>query len=213
MRITAVEKYKGSMYNVYADNEYFGTFHMEIIVKEGIKKDADFDFEKLEHIKIESDMRRARERALHLLEYRAHSKKELYDKLKKNYDEEICDEVIEHLSDAGLLDDEAYAFRIVEICLAKSYGKLRIAQELRRKGIDSQTAKDVLEEFDFDSNDELINLIERKYAAYLNDEKGIKKVKNALVRMGYTYSQIREAINAFSDEYEEYEDYSDSDIF
>lgn len=210
MRITSVEKYKGSMYNVYVDGEYFATFHIETILQQKIKENAEFDIQELENIKVISDTRRARERALHLLEYRSHSKKELYDKLKKNYDEDICESVIERLCDAGLLDDYAYALRMVEICLSKSYGKIRINAELKKRGIGSQTINDVLEEFDFDSNEELISLIERKYARYLGDEKGVNKVKNALMRMGYTYSQIKEAINAFTDEYDEYEDFSDN---
>ncbi len=76
----------------------------------------------------------------------------------------------------------------------KKYGKRRIEQELYRKGVDRDIISEVLEETDFEES-ELVALIERKYSRYLGDEKGIQKTVNSLLRMGYSYGEIRSALN------------------
>ena len=214
MKITSIEKFKGSMYNVFIDGEYNCSLHIETIMENHLRANVEIDEGKFEEIKRACETRRARERALHLLDFRSHSRKELYDKLKKNYDEEICQTVVDRLTDAGLLNDSEYAERLVELCLNKHYGKMRIKAELKKRGIDNDTASEALENADIDPQEEIIKLIDRKYARYLNDEKGVTKTTNALVRMGYTFSQIREAISTYMDEYEsEYSDDLDEDMY
>ena len=63
----------------------------------------------LEQIIFANDYRKARERALYLLEYRDHSFKELYDKLEKNYSNEVCEAVMQKMVELGLINDEEYA--------------------------------------------------------------------------------------------------------
>ena len=43
-------------------------------------------------------------------------------------------------------------------------------------------------------------LINKKYYRYLDDEKGVKKVKNALVRYGYSYEDINAVLNEILNE-------------
>ena len=43
----------------------------------------------------------------------------------------------------------------------------------------------------------LKDLIECKYAGRLEDEDGVKKVKNALVRNGYSYKDVNIALEEF----------------
>ena len=56
----------------------------------------------------------------------------------------------------------------------------------------------VLSETDFDEG-ELVTLIERKYLRYLSDEKGIQKTVNSLLRMGYSYGEIRDALRIINE--------------
>ena len=66
--------------------------------------------EQLEEIRYEADYRKARERALYLLEYRDHSRKELIDKLLRSVNNpSIAEEIADKMEEYGFLDDERYA--------------------------------------------------------------------------------------------------------
>lgn len=143
--------------------------------------------------------RRARERALYILEGRDCSYTELYEKLSKNYDDEICLAVCDNMVELSLIDDRRYAEKLARHYITvKKYGMYRAKQEMTRKGISPEMAEEFLEEYEDDTIERITELIEKKYARYLNDEKGIRKVKSALVRMGYSYGDI----NAVLEEYE-----------
>ncbi len=45
--------------------------------------------------------------------------------------------------------------------------------------------------------------MERKYERYLTDEKGVKKVKNALLRQGYRYAEINAVLDLYDLDFEE----------
>lgn len=56
---------------------------------------------------------RAEEKALYLLEHRAHSKKELENKITRaEFDREAARSAVEHMEELGLLNDEDYARRL-----------------------------------------------------------------------------------------------------
>ena len=71
-----------------------------------------------------------KEKALNLLEYRAHSRKELFDKLKRFADVSVVNEVLDMLEEGGLLDDEAYAFQYAhDLMEMKLLGPSRLRME------------------------------------------------------------------------------------
>lgn len=150
-----------------------------------------------------NDLRRAKERALYLLDARDYSYVEMFKKLEQNYPEDICYEVLGRLAELGCINDRRYAERWAEhLCLTKKFGYYRAREELKRKGIPDELINDALEPYKEDSCGRIKELIEKKYARYLTDEKGVNKVKAALARMGYGYSEINQAIKSFYDEEE-----------
>ena len=58
---------------------------------------------------------------------------------------------------------------------------------------------DILEEISFDS-EKLTDIIRRKYLSKMTDEKGRKKAVDALIRLGYSYGEIRDALKEIDDE-------------
>lgn len=203
MRITNIEKYKGNTYMVSFDEGEPVFLHYEIICEYNLKKDICLPQEALEEILYSSDKRRARERALYLLTYRDHSYKELYQKLKKNYSDEICDEVCDKMEESGLIDDRRYAEKLSrEYIVGKKYGEYRARAEMRQKGLDKELIDEALSEYEEDTEERLSELVERKYARYLTDRKGVQKVKAALVRQGYSYSDINAVLDDYIDETE-----------
>ena len=146
----------------------------------------------------------AKEKALNLLEYRAHSRKELFDKLKRFTDIETANEVLDMMEDGGLLDDEAYAFQYAhDLMEMKLLGPVRLKMELSRKGIDEDIAEKAIwaaEEEIGSAEERLERLIEIRYKNLLADEKNRTKTINSLFRLGYGYDMIKEAIYKVKEE-------------
>ncbi len=148
-----------------------------------------------------AEFTRAKERALYILEARDHSYAELYSKLEKNYSEEICFAVCDKMTEIGLINDSLYAKKLAKYYFTvKKYGRYRAFNEMKRKGLDISDIEEASEEYLYDLKERIRELIEKKYHKYLGDEKGIMKVKNALVRLGYTYDDINSVMEEFLNE-------------
>ena len=70
------------------------------------------------------------------------------------------------------------------------------------RGIDKETASQIAEELEPESDSQIYAVIEKKYKNALNDEKGRKRVVAGLQRMGYRYGDIKRVLNGFCDEQE-----------
>lgn len=150
--------------------------------------------------------RRARERAMYLLDYRDYSYAELCKKLMKNYDEDICFEVADNLAEHGFIDDlryaQAMARRLFEV---KLYGSYRAKLYMREKGIPRAIIEQAVEMYAQDAAERAAELIERKYMKYYDPEDRalMQKLKNALARQGYSYGEIKDAIEIIGEQTEE----------
>lgn len=208
MRISNIDRFKGNTFSVTVIDDFEDEdviyLNSECIRKHNIKINDVFSEDELSEIIYENTFRRAKERALYLLDYRDHSYKELYCKLSRNYPEQVCDDVMDYMVEHGYIDDrrfaENFARKLFEV---KRMGKYRAKQEMRIKGLDSELIDEMIDAYEDDTLERLDDLVERKYARYLVDEKGIIKVKNALARQGYSYSDIKKVLEDYLDEVED----------
>ena len=140
-----------------------------------------------------------------MLEYRAHSRRELFDKLKRFSDIDTVNEVLDMLEDGGLIDDEAYAFQYAhDLMEMKLLGPARLKMELAKRGIKDEIAEEAIYAAEAeigDAEERLLRIIELRYKNLLSDEKNCKKVINSLFRLGYGYDIIKEAIYKVKEEF------------
>lgn len=205
MTVTDVSPFKGSMMCVELSGgglarEMKIYIHSEIIRKYNVAKGMELSEEEADRLIYENDLRRARERALYLMESRDHSYRELFDKLEKNYSEDICFEVCNRLAEIGVINDRRYAEKLCrQLFEVKKLGRYRVKQEMRLKGLGSEIIEEAMENFseDDDSFERLEKLVEQKYERYLTDRKGVEKVKNALARKGYSFGEIKEVLDLY----------------
>ena len=198
MKLT-YKKGKQDKIHISVDGEYSFTVDETYFLSMGIYNGKEVDSDELEEIRETVNVRRAYNYAVSLLARRDHSEKELMEKLSHKGYTDGAEVAIEKLRNSGYVSDERFAKLYVrELRSLKKYGKRRIEQELYRKGIDRDIISEVLDETDFDES-ELVTLIERKYSRYLGDEKGIQKTINSLVRMGYGYGEIRDALKTINE--------------
>lgn len=148
----------------------------------------------------------AKEKALNLLEFRAHSRKELFDKLRRFTDVSTADEVVDALEEAGLINDEEYAYQCAhDLMELRFFGPIRVKQELVKRGIASELIEAAIYRVEDETclpEERLRHLMERKYKNSLGDEKNIAKTINSLFRLGYGYDMIKNMLYEIKEETE-----------
>ena len=210
MKITAKSGRKDKIH-IYIDGEYLLTVDEIFWFSCGLVSGDEINEEELTAFEEAAGSRRAFNSALNSLDYRDHSEKEIRAKLLRKHDADYVDEAVEKLIELDLVNDERYAENYArELFERKKLGKMRIKSELRAKGISADIAnagvEELFEEEEPDNVQRIVDIIGKRYYNRMNDEVGRKKVFSALQRMGYSFSDIREAMSEFSDD-EYYEDY------
>lgn len=200
MTITAVEPRRKQMCALFIDGEYVMNLDAQTLIENRFDVGREIDDDELKDIIEQSNFRRAKEKALWLISYRSHSQKELYDKLRRDYDEASAEKAVERMAELGLINDEEFARQYARKLI---YGKklsLRSALiELRRKGIDDVTAEEVLSELDYDAQAQIIDIINKKYKN-IEDEKIKRRAVAALQRKGYSWDDIKQALETLVSE-------------
>ena len=200
-RVEEVSQFKGETLRVDFDCREPIFINSSVVSSLGIRSGITMTEEDIEEAVSKNDFRRARERALYLLDERDYGYVEMFKKLENNYSEDICYEVVNDLSRLGLIDDRRYAKKCAEYFLTrKLWGKYRAREEMRRRGIPSELIDEALEEYDEGSDDRLREPIEKKYARKLADENGVNKVKAALARQGFSYDEIKRVLAEYEEE-------------
>lgn len=199
MKLT-YKKGKGDKIHISIDGEYRLTVDEMYFASLYLKDGQEIDEEEYAILEETVNVRRAYNCAVSLLSRRDHSKKELMTKLREKGFTEGAEKALDKLCNSGYVDDERFCrLYASELVRLKSYGKKRVEQELYRKGIDRDIIYNVLEEISFDSN-ALCDIIKRKYLNKMSDEKGKQKAVSALMRLGYSYGEIRDALNELDEE-------------
>lgn len=202
MKVTNVSRYKGTTYEVEIDESRKLYLHIDIITDFSVRTGMELEREELRKIVYASNFRRAYQRALFLLDYRDYSAKEMTEKLIKTYKSEtLCSAVLKKLKENGFIDDVRYAERMArKLVEIRKFGCRRAEREIMLKGIDKFTAEDALAVYDDRFSENLMELLKTKHSRYLtdsSDRKSIEKVKNALVRYGYDFSDINRAVKEY----------------
>ena len=194
MKISTTEG-KGGRINVFADGEFQFSIDAAVWFGFGLSDGDEIDEDELFELKEESDRRHALSSALNILSRRAHSKKELRDKLKRNFPEASVVFAIEKAEEMGFINDEEYAELLAtQLAENKKYAPSRIKQELIFRGISRDTADNTVEDMEIPIEENIISILENKYPDCTDDEKAQRRAINALIRLGYSFNDIRRAI-------------------
>lgn len=210
MKITAKSGRKDKIH-IYIDGEYLLTVDEIFWFSCGYISGDEIDEEELTAFKEAAGSRCAFNSALNSLDYRDHSEREIRTKLLRKYDADCVEEAVRKLVELDLVNDERYAENYArELYEHKKFGKMRIKSELRAKGIAADIANEAVdalfEEEEPDNIQRIVDIIGKRYYNRMNDDVGRKKVFAALQQMGYSFSDIREAMSEFSDD-EYFEDF------
>lgn len=141
----------------------------------------------------------AKSRALKIINTRPMSKKEMRDRLiEKGEEPDNAALCAEWLCEMGLINDESYAGNVVRHYAAKGYGEGRIRQELNRHGIPRELWDLALSEMP-EQDDRLERFI-RSRLTDIDDKAQVSKISNALYRRGFSWDEIKHALNKVKSE-------------
>jgi len=133
----------------------------------------------------------ARKILLDQLTGQARSRKELADKLAKRLvPDEIANRLLDRFEEVGLVDDEAFARSwIASRQPGKGLARRALAQELRRKGVDDEVAREALDEIDPEEEREVGRALVRKKLramSRLDEQAMVRRLVGMLARKGYS---------------------------
>ncbi len=201
--ILKIEPAKGGKLSLIADDEYVMTIDADTWYSLDYSDGCEVSAEEFEQLKFIITSRKAYAQALRFLTLRAHSADELYKKLIKKHTPESSQYAVEKCRELGFIDDEDFAIRYAqELAGKKKYGLSRIRTELIAKGIDRDIIEDVLPRIETDSSSAIIEIVEKKYSSCFSDEKGRRRMISGLMRLGYSYGEIRSALSEYITEEE-----------
>lgn len=200
MTVTDLISKKGHLISVEFSGGESVLIDKDVLIEECIHKDDELTPERVKELKIKSDYVRAKQRALWLLDRYVYTERRLKDKLKSaGFSEDISQKAVERLKELGVIDDSALALRFAEECSGRGISKRAAYAKLMQKGFDSKTIKQALQSTAFDEQEQLKELIERKYASKIAEGEA-EKVYAALIRKGFSYNAVRSALKSYLEE-------------
>lgn len=195
--VTAVKAQKRSRkrVNVYLDGEY--AFSLKVAVAASLKAGDYLSDAEIAELQKQDCFEKAYDRVLNYLAYRPRSNAEVRRYLKKKrVPLPVSEEVLERLTAAGFLDDEAFARYWVENRETfKPRGRRLLRHELRQKGVDYALISEALA--DVDEGESAYRAACKRASRYihLDDELFRKKMYGFLRRRGFGYDVVRETLS------------------
>ncbi len=199
MMLSAVEPRRKSLVALFIDGEKAVDIDRETYLKSGLKPGDDVTDDMLHELIRASDASRAEQKAMYLLSFRAHSERELAQKLSRTFSRETAEEAAHKMKELGFINDAEYARSFAKgLYGRKHFAFSRVRMELMRRGIGRELAEKIAREEEPDAGEAIREVIAKKYQRCLGDEKGRRRTAAALQRLGYPWNEIRSALRKFT---------------
>ena len=142
------------------------------------------------------ESKKAKHRALYLLERMDRTEQELRNKLAKNYEPEIVEEALEYVKKYHYIDDLRYAKNYI-IYKGQVKSRKQIEQELiLKKGVSREFVRQAFDESELEDECRLIRrwMEKKKFDPETADRQGIQKMYLFLARKGFKTEDIRKEL-------------------
>lgn len=197
MIVTEIEALTKTRYNIYIDEVFAFVLYKGELSKYQVRKEHEITEETISRIKDEVLIKRAKLRAMHLLNAMPRTEHQLREKLVQNgYPEDVTDTAISYVKSFGYINDEAYIRNFV-INKRANKSKREIKMLLGQKGVKGEQVDFILEELYQEESeaDTIRRIMEKKHWELSEmDEKQRQKMYGYLMRKGFSYEEIRKAL-------------------
>ncbi|HOP11673.1 MAG TPA: regulatory protein RecX [Oscillospiraceae bacterium] len=182
---------------VTVDDEPFFTAYAPVVRKQDYSDGDELSDTELSNFRRRCLTEDYLRRAYYFLGLKDYSKAGLCKKLGD--DAEIAQVVVDGLESDGYLDDSAYAARRAQqLITGKKMSERTAVYTLISEGVDSETARNAIDDLDSNPAERITALLEGRYRLKLQKEDGPKKVAQALLRLGFRWDDIKSALTQYT---------------
>lgn len=207
-RVVSVKKGKKHLSEVLFENGTSLMLDSEYCVEQGIFPDTFIDEEQEKKHKNNSDIKRAKNLAMWYLSRTDHSEKALRDKLKRaGFNIGAVNTAINRMKELSLINDEKLAFRLAPLLLSANNSPRQAVEKLVLKGISRDIAKAAVGETENDPKEQIENLLKGQYRNKLSNEKDIERTFNALIRRGFSFSDVKSVMRKITSSLDDCEEF------
>lgn len=203
MRIESVSEKpdRAGMYRVKTEDGKTLRFYRQTIEDFTIYPGRELSEDEVAALEKHASALSAKMRAVRIISASSVSKRDLQKRLEqKGENAAQAKEAVQWLEDLNLLDDRNTARQVVSHCIAKGYGKNRAKQALYEKKIPKEYWEEALA--DYPEQQEKIMAYLRNKLPDPADEKAKKRAIDGLARRGFSWGEIRAAMNTYCDGYD-----------
>ena len=197
MQITDIKSVSKTKFKVYLDGQFAFTLYKGELFRYRIQEDGELSEEVYQEIREKVVLKRAKLRAMHLLNDMDRTESQLRTKLLNgDYPADIADEAIAYVKSFGYINDESYIRRFNE-SRKNSKSKKEIYALLMKKGVDMERVREILSEYYSaeDSLNAIRDLLRKKrYDPKSATDQEMRKIYGYLARKGFGYEDIRQVI-------------------
>ena len=161
----------------------------------GLRSGDELEEETLERLKKAAGVSDTKATAADLIGRRAMSRQSLEQKLReKGASQAEARYAGEWLEAIGALNEREYAAMLVRHCGDMGYGPARAREKLREKGVPRELWEEALESLP-PAEEQVDRFLAAKYRGGPLDQRERKRLSDALLRRGFSWSDVREGLN------------------
>jgi len=197
MRIERIEasKHKRGRVLVFLEDGACLKITEQELLDFGLRSGDELDETALQKLKESAGVSNVKATAADLIGKRAMSRHDLERKLReKGASEADARYAAEWLEAIGAINDADYAALLARHCAGRGYGPARVREKLREKGVPRELWDEALEQLP-DSAGEIDRFLESKLRGKVPDEKEKKRLSDALLRRGFSWSDVKAGLN------------------
>lgn len=196
MLITALKPLSQNRYTVTLEDGREFKSNLNVITDYRLFAGKDINEAEAEEISSASVYALCYERAVYMLGMRAMSRQELVRKLiQKGESPDAAEHAAAKAEEHGFINDVEYASMLVRRYAGKGYGTGRIRQEMKQRGVSRELWDGAFAEMP--EQDDKIDKYVKSRLTDPSDRKQVKKVCDGLARKGYSWSEIKDALERF----------------
>ena len=197
MTVTKIESVTKTKFKVYIDEQFAFVLYRGELSRYRIAEEQEISDELFYKIKNEVILKRAKLRALHLLNDMDRTESQLCTKLKQGgYTEDIIEQAMVYVKSFGYIEDAGYAKRYI-LSRQESKSRKEIYAALCKKGIAKEQIEAAMEECCEESGEiQAVQTLVRKkrFNPVTATDSERQKMYGYLARKGFSYDVIRQVI-------------------
>lgn len=202
MIVTRLEALSKGRYKVYIDQEFSFVLYKRELEKYKLSEGGKITEKDREEILQQLLPKRAKLRAMNLLQKRQYTRRQLADKLQEGlYPEKVVDEAIAYVESFRYLDDLQYAVDYITYH-ETSKTERKMTYDLLQKGISAETIKQAFDQWRAsggiqDETDMILAILEKKHYDPACEPKEKQKFYAYLLRKGFSMENVNKVLGRF----------------